>query len=242
MQTARAILISCILITPVGGYAAPKELFSKQEIICLKGEEARPWDLKWALTEDSWNTSTNAELFVTVHERANADAHANAILPGYDPEYTAAIYIRVGDKFRLLKRLDSFMSYFLKPNIVWASTKGDRELLVQVTEIAYGTGHLATEHVFTPTYDLTLEEVEFIPAHESYKTHLARGEGWQFEANTFTDNGLFFRFFIGKEGDGNCCPSAGKVTGTYKLERSRRDGGLRISMDTFKREPVSNSD
>ena len=93
---------------------------------------------------------------------------------------------------------------------------------------------------FTP--DVKLEEVEFIPASESFKEKLAKGEGvWKGVGSTFTDDGLFFNFEIYKDGDANCCPSAGKVTGTYKLER-KPDGKLRIIMDKVKREPIADSD
>jgi hypothetical protein len=53
-------------------------------------------------------------------------------------------------------------------------------------------------------------------------------------AESFTDDGLFFDFGIWNGGDGNCCPSAGTVHGTYKCER-QANGHLLISMDTFKR-------
>jgi hypothetical protein len=222
-------------------------LFSNQEAVCLKSDDpARPWRLKWALTEDTWNTG---ELFLTVHERQSV------ISPDYDPESTAAIYVKAGGKLKLLKRLEAteHVSYFLKPTVVWAAVKGeDREQLIQITEVYYGTGHFAEEHVFTIVVmpagdlkfapDLKLDEVEFVPADASFKEHLAKGEGvWKGVTSTFTDHGLFFDFAIWKDGDGNCCPSAGKVTGAYKLER-KPDGGLSISTDTCKREPIKETE
>ncbi len=222
-------------------------LFSNQEAVCLKSDDpARPWRLKWALTEETWNTG---ELFLTVHERRSA------ISPDYDPESTAAIFVKAGGKLKLLKRLEAteHVSHFLKPTVVWAAVKGeDREQLIQITEEYYGTGHLTEEHVFTtvvtPVSDLKfapglkLDEVEFVPADALFKERLAKGEGvWKGVTSTFTGQGLYFDFAIWKDGDGNCCPSAGKVAGAYKLER-KPDGGLRISMDTCKREPVQETE
>lgn len=220
------------------------EFFSNQEAVCLKSDDpARPWKLKWAMTGCPWNSG---ELFATVHERERVKASL------YGPESTVAIYVKVGDEFKLLKRLEApdHPSYFLKPAVVWTPVKGEAwEQLIQITEVYYGTGHFTREHIFTTSSgqerapDLELEEVEFIPADESFKKHLAKGEGnWKGVTSTFTGDGLVFEFFIWKEGDGPCCPSAGKVTGTYKLERPHRDGGLRISADTFKREPVKEAD
>ena len=161
----------------------------------------------------------------------------------------------IGNKFKLLKRLFSTdeslgVTYFLKPAIVWATLKGgDHEQLIQITEVYYGTGGFKKEHIYTTSSggkelaaDLELKEVEFIPADKSFLKHLAKGEGvWKGVNTTFTDGWLIFEFYIWKDGDGNGTPTAGKVTGTYKLER-KPDGGLRISMDIFKREAIKDSD
>jgi hypothetical protein len=202
------------------------KLFSNQEILCLKSDDvSRPWRLKWAISEDTWN---EGRLFVTVHACGNETASDS-------PQFTAAIYLEQREKFKLLKRLESEFGFFDKPNFAWTK---DRTHLLQITEVIYGTGVFTKEHVFTVIHrepELALEQVELIPASESFKEHLAKGEGvWKGVTSTFTDDGLFFDFGIWNEGDGNCCPSAGKVHGTYKLER-KSDGGLRISMDTFKR-------
>lgn len=87
-----------------------------------------------------------------------------------------------------------------------------------------------------------LEEVEFIPAWVSYQEQERLGEnaGLQGEVNTFTEDGLSFAFAFWKYENG-ATSMLGKVTGTYKLER-KPDGGWRISMDTFKREPFTDED
>jgi hypothetical protein len=230
------------------------KLFSNKEAVCLKSDDsARSWQLKYAMTEDMWDEQG---LFATVHERIS-----NLAAPEYDPEFTAAIYVKVGDKFKLLKRLpedeDSGGSCYLKPNFIWASPKGeDRKRLIQITELFYGTGALTQEHIFTPVYGLNLEEhltngesiwnykiknleeVEFIPAWESYQ--FGKDEClWKGESSTLTDDGLFFEFIVWKYENKTNVP-VGKVTGTYKLER-KPDGKLRIIMDKFKREPITDS-
>ena len=156
------------------GKSAEGKLFSNQEAVCLKSDDsARPWQLQYALTEDIWDENS---LFVTVHERISSLTHLE-----YDPESTAAIYVKIDNKLKLLKRLATEgLSCYLKPNFIWAVPKGeDREKLVQITELFYGSGALTQEHIFeevvmptvvTPESDLKskpnvkLEEVEFIPA------------------------------------------------------------------------------
>jgi hypothetical protein len=222
------------------------KLFSNQEAICLKSDDSsRPWQLKYALTEPTVNEGS---LFVTVHGRG--DVESSADLSKWQPEYTAAIYVRIGDKFKLLKRLKApqNLSCFLKPNFIWATPKGEgREQLIQITELFYGTGAITQEHVFTTSSgkefapDLTLDEVEFIPAWESFQDHFGKNEGiWKGESSRFTNDGLAFEFLVWSGLAGDLHP-VGKVTGTYKLER-KSDGGLRISMDTFQREPVKDED
>lgn len=227
------------------------KLFSNQEAICLKSDDSsRPWMLKYALSEETFNDNG---LFVTIHQRISSHVHLE-----WEPESTAAIYVQMGDKFKLLKRLyqaeDSGPSCFLKPDFIWAIPKGeDRERLVQITELFYGSGALTQEHIFeevvmptvvTPGGDLKstpvrLEEVELIPAWESYQFGKDEiiGRGM---SSTLTDDGLIFDFNVSRYDGKNFYP-VGKVTGTYKLER-KSDGGLKISMDTFKRELVKDED
>ena len=220
------------------------ELFSNLEAVCLKSDgSSRLWTLKWALTEDTWNIG---ELFLTVHERQNR------LSPEYDPDSTAAIYVKVGNKLKFLKRLDAGRSYFLKPNVIWAAPKGeDREQLIQITEVFYGTGHITREHIFTTvvmpvsdlkfTPDLKLDEVEFIPAWESFKEHFGKDEGlWKGAWSTLGDDGLSFEFLVLKKDPDDFRPVY-KVIGSYKLER-KPGGGLRISMDSCQREPVKDED
>jgi hypothetical protein len=212
--------------------SAEGKLFSNRDILCLKSDDAsRPWCLKWAISEDTWN---DRGLYVTVHARGRESSSDS-------PNFTAAIYLEEGGRFKLLKRLESENGFFDKPAFAWTK---DRTHLLQITEIMYGTGVFTEDHVYYLDFEDVepkLEEVEFVPASESFKPYLAKGEGvWKGVYSRLTDDGFFFDFCIWKDGDGNCCPSAGRVTGTYKIER-KPDGKLRITMDTFKREPITDS-
>ncbi len=219
---------------------AGEEIFNNREAVCLNSDDsARPWQLEYALTERTWN---EGKLFLTVHERISSLRH-----PDYDPESSAAIYVKIGNKLKLLKRITTDgLSCYLKPNVIWFAPNGqDKEQLIQITELFYGSGALTQEHIFTTSsgkefaQDLKLEEVEFIPAWESYK--FGKDECiWKDESSTLTDDGLFFEFIIWKYENRTNHP-VGKVTGTYKLEREA-DGKLRIIVDKFKREPITDSD
>jgi len=227
--------------------SAEGRLFSNQEAVCLKSDDpSRPWILKYALTEDTVN---EGQLFVTVHSRGEVDSYDD--LSKWRPESMAAIYVKAGDKFKLLKRLSTDETYggayFLKPNIIQAtvtSSGGDSEQLIQITEVIYGTGHFTKEHIFaihgtrvngSKFTDFNLEEVEFIPASESYL--FGKDEGLKWESDTLTDYNLSFTFFICNL-SGKGFRAIAKVTGTYKLEQ-KPDGKLRIIMDKFKREPIT---
>jgi hypothetical protein len=229
--------------------SAEGKLFSNQEAVCLKSDDSsRPWNLDYALTDYTVN---ERQLFVTVHSRGEVDGYDN--FSKWHPEYTAAIYVKSDDKFELLKRLSTEgQSYFHKPDIFpvhfeRADIKDDWKQLIQITEVYDGTGGLTKEHIFTAvalpvgdlklTPDVKLEEVEFIPASESYL--FSKNECLKSESDTLADYNPSFTFLIRNLSDRNSRAIA-KVVGTYKLEQ-RSDGKLRIIMDSFKREPISNS-
>jgi hypothetical protein len=223
--------------------------FSDRETICLNTDDpSRPWQLKYALTEYTVN---ERKLFLTVHARGEVDSMAD--LSKWQPEYTAAIYLKNGEKFKLLKRLSpDGNSYFLKPVVIHANTKdGDWKQLIVVTEVYYGTGHLTKEHIFTPIVlprtdtksvaEVKLEEVEFTPAWEPFTEHFDKDEClWKGESNKWSDDGLSFDFIIWKYENRTHSPVA-RVTGTYKLE-PKPGGGWRIIVDQFKRGPFTESD
>ena len=231
--------------------SAEGQLFSNQEAICLKSNDSsRPWQLKYAITD-------NDDLFVTIHDRGD-DVESYDDLAKWRPEYTAAIYGKFGDKLKLLKRLSTDgLSYFAMPTSFPAhfenpDIKDDWKPLIRITEVFYGSGGLTEEHIFTVvimntavdaspmkfTRAVTLKEVEFTPASESY--HFGKDEGLKWESDTLNENGLSFKFLICNLSGHDFSPIA-KVTGSYKLEQ-KAHGKLRIVMDKFKREPVKDDD
>jgi len=225
--------------------SAEGKLFSNQETICLKSNDSsRPWNLNYALTE--------GELFVTVHSRGEVDSYDD--LSKWRPEYTAAIYAKINGKFKLLKRLSTEgQSYFSKPAVFPAhierpDIKDDWKQLIQITEVYYGSGGLTSEHIFTAdemnTVDqnsrtVTLEEVEFIPAWETYR--FGKDEQvWKGAWNALGDEKLSFGFLVWKTSEKGLVP-VDKITGTYKLE-PKSGGKFQIVVDTLKHETVKDED
>lgn len=104
-----------------------------------------------------------------------------------------------------------------------------------------GTGALHDDellHLGT-TGDLT--PVAFIQAPDALASTLAPGEGvWKGAFYDFADDQLKFEFFVWRQGDGNCCPSGGRVTGTYALHEVVQPGGRRgwaMEVGSFTRHP-----
>lgn len=81
-----------------------------------------------------------------------------------------------------------------------------------------GTGGLREDHILRIAPNSMLERVEFVPATDWFAGRLASGEGiWKGASYTFTDSELTFEFAIWNKDDANCCPTAGRVTGTYAI-------------------------
>ena len=81
-----------------------------------------------------------------------------------------------------------------------------------------GTGAFHDEHVWSIDHRGVVTPVDFVPAPKSYTPALAAGEQiCKGEGDHFADGLLTFVFEIWKPGDGNCCPTAGRVTGTYRV-------------------------
>jgi len=208
--------------------AGDQTLLSKDQIVrATRGSGGQPLELLWARTDRPWQ---GQEFFVTVHGRDS----------GSETHYSAAVYRRTGVGFTRLAELRSDSSSFLEPTASWAAVAGSnaRERLIGITEILPGTGNLRQEHLFVAHSSGDLISVELVSAATAFAPRLRPGEGvWKGEENSFGDAGLAFTFYIWKEGDANCCPSAGKVTGTYTLEE--RDGRYRVVAHSFRREPVA---
>jgi hypothetical protein len=247
-------LVGCSTV-PSGALSNSVEgkLFSNQDAVCLKSNDSsRPWQLKYALSD-------NSDLFITVHERGD-DVEGYDNLSKWRPEYTAAIYAKTNGKFKLLKRLSTEgLSYFSKPAIFPAhierpDIKDDWKQLIQITEVYYGSGGLTSEHIFTAdemntvdenfqpfkiTRTVTLEEVEFIPAWKTYR--FGKDEQvWKGAWNTLGDEKLSFGFLVWKTSEKGLVP-VDKITGTYKLE-PKSGGKFQIVVDTLKHETVKDED
>lgn len=77
---------------------------------------------------------------------------------------------------------------------------------------------------------------DFIPVQiespeEWYKYRLRPGElTWNSNGNSFSDDKLSFEFYIWAREDAHASPSAGRVTGTYKLIRETTDQSVRVGL------------
>jgi hypothetical protein len=90
-----------------------------------------------------------------------------------------------------------------------------------------GTGAQREDEVLYlgPTGDM--RPVAFRQAPDALASILAPGEGvWKGAFYEFADE-LRFEFSVWREGDGNCCPTGGRVTGTYVLRQMMEPGGRR---------------
>lgn len=115
-----------------------------------------------------------------------------------------------------------------------------------------GSGGFITETIFWAAPDGTLHPIIFNQAGEAYEGLVNKGEfiltggaGILFAAGK-----LRFKFFIANEGDAHCCPTAGKISGTYKMVGAKQfDPGskqysctYRLLAETYKRAPISSTE
>jgi hypothetical protein len=209
-------------------------LLSKGQIVAdIPGDSLNPnpLELGYAFPVPSWNQE---ELFVTLHR-------------GKRRPDRVAVWQRAQGKFRRLLVLEAEegreFSYF---DQVTSFRYKDNQFL-HVPLIYTGTGHIRKDRIYCVLPSIALQEITFQPAPEGFSKHLKKGEGiWKGENDYFSDERLAFEFYIWKEGDGNCCPSAGKVTGTYKIfgdvrwdpKTNKQVADFKMLMDTFERTAV----
>lgn len=205
-------------------------------VVSYAGDGGDVYELRWALTEPVWNQQ---EIFIAVHVSDRE----------YGSDYVARVYAREAGGYRLLEEVSTQGNgYLRRPNLFLYEIRDsigrrDHLFLLQLTEKIYGTGSFTQEHIYqigSAGGELSLRPVEYVPAPESYRPHLAAGEAvWKGENNLFSKDGLDFEFFIWRERhDGNCCPSGGRVKGHYRIVPvAERDAipEYRIEMDTFER-------
>ncbi len=158
------------------------------------------------------------------------------------------IWTPTGARYRRILEIDDKDS---EPGAAyWQEPEGFQlggEFFVHLMHLSPGTGYLHEDRIFWAAPDVTLHEAGFTRPAELYKG-LAKSEGiWKGESNRFKEAIPAFSFGIWREGDGNCCPSGGEVTGHYRLEGSKRydpagkrwSADFRIVPDGFERHPAS---
>jgi len=98
------------------------------------------------------------------------------------------------------------------------------ENFVHVSSIPAGSGGFVTDTIFWIAPDATMHEIDFEDAAEAYEdkfnaeeTVLTGGSGVN-----CTGGKLKFEFYIANDADPHCCPTAGKVTGSYKIVGKRK--------------------
>ena len=142
------------------------------------------------------------------------------------------IWTPVGDRYRAARRIegpgDPGIGHIEPPRRF--TFRGGVFLHIQVRFT--GTGGLHEDEILHLRPDGGLEPVAFRQAPEALSARLAPGEGiWKGAAYEFADDRLTFEVHVWKDGDANCCPTAGRITGTYTIERrTRSDGALEWTM------------
>ena len=212
-------------------HAFAERLYSKNEIVSTIEPQdgmGEPLELIYAAEERIYD---GKKLFVTMHREVKK----------YFPKHIVAVYREQKGGYKLLQKFNT-SGYFLRPQFFWIDVgkSGSRCHLFHVTEVEYGTGHFNKEHIFSINVSGDLVKVEFTPASSTYQTRLNPNEGiWKGEVNKFSEQGLFFEFYIWNKGDANCCPSGGKVTGEYKIvETEFGSQRYKIFANKFKRETI----
>lgn len=85
-------------------------------------------------------------------------------------------------------------------------------------DIQFGTGNYKKEWIFHIHSNGEINEVNFIVNPVVTKLELNPKEGvWKPGSKYFKNDSLYHIHYIWNEGDGNCCPSAGRVTTNYDI-------------------------
>lgn len=152
------------------------------------------------------------------------------------------LWAATGSRFRPVRHLsgpdDPRIGYITLPRRFAWHGQAFVHLAVQIS----GTGDLHDDELLHLGASGELTSVVFAQAPEALASQLAPGEGvWKGAIYEFADDQLRFEFFVWKKGDGNCCPTGGRVTGTYVLrDVVQRDGRARWVMEvgSFTRHPA----
>ncbi len=126
------------------------------------------------------------------------------------------------------------------------------ENFVHVSTIPAGSGGFVSNTIFWVAPDNTMHEIEFEDAAEAYE-HKVDAEEMVLAGGSSPDctgGKLKFEFYIANDDDPHCCPTAGKVTGNYKIVgKTKFDPITNQYSSTFKmlarqysRSPISTSE
>ncbi|MCK6471845.1 MAG: hypothetical protein L6R28_08865 [Planctomycetes bacterium] len=182
-------------------------------------------ELEWA---ERIETRPDANMVVTFHR-----------CRPYGP-HKLSIYARDDNRYRHEKTYFSTEDCWFDPPFVFRYRKSDVDgTFLSVTHRYSGTGCYKEEAAFLIQENGHLDEVRFDDATDCLQNPVpfSRSEGvWKPPHYFFNDEGLAFEFGIWKWDDANCCPTAGYVTGTYKI--IRHGGRLRLMVDQAARGPV----
>jgi hypothetical protein len=93
------------------------------------------------------------------------------------------------------------------------------ENFVHVSTTPTGSGAFVTDSIFWIAPDSTMHEIEFESAAEGFEAMVDPQETvLNGSSGLICNQGkLRFAFYIANDADAHCCPTAGKVTGNYKI-------------------------
>lgn len=100
-----------------------------------------------------------------------------------------------------------------------------------------GTGAFMTENIFWIAPDRTIHPVSFEHAGRAYENKVTEGEFVLTGGPgiLFSKGRLLFEFLIANYGDPQCCPTAGRISGTYKMIGEKEfDAPSKTYSSTFK--------
>jgi HEAT repeat protein/uncharacterized protein YecT (DUF1311 family) len=210
--------------------AAAKEkelvrLYKKNEIVASIPPDSNnkySSDLEYVFSIATYNQN---ELYVTLHK-------------GKDRPDLLRIWRKTDDRYAIAKEMtagENDGAYFDQVSAFsYNITRDQREQFIHVPLIFSGTGHYREDTIYCILPDLSLQEIVIEPAPDWFADKLKPGEGvWKGEILSLSSDKLEFEFYIWNEGDANCCPTAGRVKGTYKIVGDRH-------YDTNKKSEVAN--
>ena len=126
---------------------------------------------------------------------------------------TDVLTFRLSTGGKLLKTMDS--DRFEMPVLFHYN----RENFIHVSTVPAGSGAFVTDTIFWIAPDATMHEIEIESAAETYGKKVNAEETVLTGASSVNCSGgkLKFQFYIANDSDSHCCPTAGKVTGNYKI-------------------------